>query len=141
MQSLNRTIPYRKALYANCGLKMKVLEYEPLQAGTYHHDKKARQSRRGIAMDSLLLFTDVGYRIAAGMAGLMAAVMAFCAVYALVIYLEGVAIVGWTTTMLFLSFAFFGLFIILAIVIKYLSLLLNLTFKRQRYLFDGIEKL
>ena len=29
MQSLNRTIPYRKALYANCGLKMKMLQYEP----------------------------------------------------------------------------------------------------------------
>ena len=92
-------------------------------------------------MDSLLLFTDVGYRIAAGMAGLMAAVMVFCALYALVIYIEGIAIVGWTTTILFLSFAFFGLFVILAIVIKYLSLLLNLTFKRQRYLFDVIEKL
>ena len=92
-------------------------------------------------MDSLLLFTDVGYRIAAGMAALMAIVMAFSAIYALVVYVSGIAIVGWTTTVLFLSFAFFGLFVILSIVIKYLALLLNLTFKRQRYLFDGIEKL
>ena len=141
MQSQNRTIPYRKALYANCGLKMRVLTYEPVSREAYQHDQKERQNRRGIAFDSLLLFTDIGYRMAAGMAGLMAAVMVFCAVYALVVYLEGIAIVGWTTTILFLSFAFFGLFVILAIVIKYLSLLLNLTFKRQRYLFDGIEKL
>lgn len=141
MQSLNRTIPYRKALYANCGLKMKVLTYSPIQKNGYYYDKKAKQSRRGLAIDSLLLFTDVGYKIAAGMAGLMALVMVFSAIYAMVIYLEGIAIVGWTTTLLFLSFAFFGLFVILAIVIKYLSLLLNLTFKRARYLFNGIEKL
>ena len=141
IQSLNRSIPYRKAMYANCGLRMQVLEYEPQTRGNYQYDKKARKSRRALAMDSLLLFTDVGYRVAAGMAALMAIVMMFTAVYALAIYMSGIAIVGWTTTVLFLAFAFFGLFVILSIVIKYLSLLLNLTFKRQRYLFEGIEKL
>lgn len=141
IQSLNRSIPYRKALYANCGLKMKVLEYDPVKKGNYRYDKKAKKTRRTLAVDSLLLFTDVGYRVAAWMAGLMAVVMVFTAVYALAIYISGIAIVGWTTTVLFLSFAFFGLFVILSIVIKYLSLLLSLTFKRQRYLFDGIEKL
>lgn len=141
IQSLNRSIPYRKAMYANCGLKMQVLEYEPQIRGNYQYDKKARKSRRTLALDSLLLFTDVGYRVAAWMAALMAVVMMCTAVYALAIYMSGIAIVGWTTTVLFLAFAFFGLFVILSIVIKYLSLLLNLTFKRQRYLFEGIEKL
>lgn len=141
IQSLNRSIPYRKALYASCGLKMKVLEYEPIKSCAYHYDKNARKTRKTLALDSLLLFTDVGYHIAAWMAGLMAVVMIFTAIYALAVYISGIAIVGWTTTVLFLSFAFFGLFVILSIVIKYLALLLNLTFKRQRYLFDGIEKL
>lgn len=141
IQSLNRSIPYRKAMYANCGLKMQILEYEPLTRGDYQYDKKARKSRRTLAIDSLLLFTDVGYRVAAWMAALMAVVMLFTAVYALAVYMSGIAIVGWTTTVLFLAFAFLGLFVILSIVIKYLSLLLNLTFKRQRYLFEGIEKL
>ena len=141
MQSLNRMIPYRKALYANCGLKMQYLEYEPVVECNYSYDRKAKEKRRGVAIDSLLLFTDVGYRIAAVLAGIMVALMMCIAIYALVIYVNGIAIVGWTTTILFLSFAFFGLFAILSIVIKYLSLLLNLTFKRQRYLFDKIEKL
>ena len=43
--------------------------------------------------------------------------------------------------MLFLSFAFFGLFLILTIIIKYLSLLLELNFKKQRYMFENVEKL
>ena len=141
IQALNRSIPYRKALYANCGLKMKVLTYEPVKKTNYRYDKKARKARRALAVDSLLLFTDVGYRVAAWMATLMAAVMICTAIYAIVVYMSGIAIVGWTTTVLFLAFAFFGLFTILSIVIKYLSLLLNLTFKKQRYLFDGIEKL
>lgn len=141
IQSLNRAIPYRKALYANCGLKYKKLTYEPTMAKEYVYTKKENKSRKKLALNSLLLFTDIGYSVAMCMAVVMAVVMIFMAVYAGVMFINGVAIVGWTTTMLFLSVAFFGLFVILAIVIKYLSLLLNLNFRRQRYMFTSIEKL
>ena len=36
---------------------------------------------------------------------------------------------------------FAGLFAVLTIVVKYLSLLLELTFKQQKYLVESIEKL
>ena len=48
---------------------------------------------------------------------------------------------GWTTTILFLSVAFFGLFGILTIIIKYLQLLMDLVFKRKHYSFESVEKL
>lgn len=141
IQSLNRSIPYRKALYANCGLKYKKLTYKPTMTNGYVHTKKEKKKRRKLALDSLLLFTDIGYSIAMCMAVIMAMVMIFAAIYTGVMFVKGVAIVGWTTTMLFLAAAFFGLFVILAIVIKYLSLLLNLNFRKQRYMFTSIEKL
>ena len=141
IQSLNRTIPYRKALYANCGLKLKNMEYEPVSKGLYEYDKRTRKGRRRLAADSLILFTDVGYSAAFTLSVLMAAVMVFMAVYALVMYFNGIAIEGWTTTVLFLAFAFFGLFSILTIVVKYLSLLLNINFKKHRYMFESVEKL
>ena len=48
---------------------------------------------------------------------------------------------GFTTTMLVLTGSFFGVFAILTIIIKYLSLLVNLIFKKQRYLVESIEKI
>ena len=42
---------------------------------------------------------------------------------------------------LFLSMAFFGLFGILTIIVKYLQLLISLNFKRKQYCFESIEKL
>jgi dolichol-phosphate mannosyltransferase len=141
VKSLNNTTPYRKALYANCGLPFKTIHYTPVQSGDYRHKKAERRDRRNLAVNALLLFTDIGYQAAAFMAVLMAAIMVLTAFYAIVIYTRGIAIVGWTTTILFLSGAFFGLFIILAIIIKYLSLLLNLNFRRQRYMFSSIEKI
>ena len=141
IQSLNNSIPYRKALYVNCGLKYKMLTYKPQAQNGYVKTAKEKKSRRNLAVNSLLLFTDMGYNIAMCMAVVMAAVMIFTALYTAVTFMKGIAVVGWTTTMLFLSGAFFGLFVILAIVIKYLSLLLNLNFQKQRYMFSSIEKL
>ena len=43
--------------------------------------------------------------------------------------------------MLFMSFAFFGLFGILTIIVKYLSVIVGLLFKRQQYMVEGLEKI
>ena len=61
--------------------------------------------------------------------------------YSAVIYATSNPVAGWTTTILFLSVAFFGLFGILTIVVKYLQLLVDLVFKRKHYSFESIEKL
>lgn len=141
IQSLNHAIPYRKAMYANCGLKMTSITYTPVTKSDYSHTKREQKDRRKLAINSLLLFTDIGYRATLLLSFIMAGVMVFSAIYALAMYIGGIAIEGWTTTILFLSFAFFGLFAILTVVIKYLSLLLDLTFKKQRYMFESVEKL
>ena len=61
-------------------------------------------------------------------------------VYSFICYFAGITISGWMTTILFLSFAFFGLFGILAIVIKYLQLIVNLVFKKKRFSYESIER-
>lgn len=139
--SLNRSIPYRKAVYANCGLRFKVMHFDPVFRTYYGKDKKTKRFRKNLALDALLLYTDIGTRFSTLMAGLMALIAAVLAVYSLVVYLNGIAVVGWTTTMLFLSFGFFGFFALMAVVIKYLSLILNIVFRKEKYLFQSIEKL
>ena len=139
--SLNRSIPYRKAVYANCGLRFKVMHFDPVFRTDYGKDKKTKRFRKNLALDALLLYTDIGTRFSTLMAGLMALIAVVLAVYSLVVYLNGIAVVGWTTTMLFLSFGFFGFFALMAVVIKYLSLILNIVFRKEKYLFQSIEKL
>ena len=92
-------------------------------------------------MVSLIMFTGMGYRFSKAMTILMMAVSLFMVVYSVVIYLTSNPIEGWTTTILFLSVAFFGLFGILTVIIKYLQLIIDLVFKRKHYSFESIEKL
>lgn len=141
INSMNKMIPYRKAVYANCGLKTDRIEYKVRNDMHGKTDAREKKYRAGLAVDSLILFTEIGYRFSKVMTMLMMCMSIFMIVYSIVIYTSFHPVAGWTTTILFLSVAFFGLFGVLTIIIKYLQLLVDLVFKRKHYSFEGIEKL
>ena len=127
-------LPYRKAAYAASGLKMTDIEFDGRLQGR-------APGRFGLAADSLVLYTDAGFKFSAGIALVMMALALVELVYTLVIFCTGQPIEGWTTTMFVLTLGFAGVFAILTVVIKYLSLLVDLVFKKQRYLIESIEKI
>ena len=141
VHSISKTVPYRKAIYASCGLKIDSLEYENKIYKNRLANKAESGFRKAIALDSLMLFTNVAFKLSTVMTFIMMGVTVGMAVYALVLFILGNTIEGWTTTVLFLSFGFFGIFVILAIIIKYLSLLLDLIFKKEKYFIMSIEKI
>ncbi len=133
VHSISENLPYRKAAYAACGLKMAEIEFE----GTFRSNEKGRF---GLAADSLVLYTDFGYKFSVGFTFLMMLATLAELIYTLVIWLAGHPIAGWTTTMFVLTFGLTGLFGILAVLLKYLTLLLRISFKKQSYLIESIEK-
>ena len=141
VDSMNKTIPYRKVIYANCGLKTDNIKYDVVDQVVLSADNKEKHYRSRLAIDSLILFTEMGYSFARTMTILMMCLSVFMVGYSIVIFATAHPVAGWTTTILFLSVAFLGLFGILTIVIKYLQLLVDLTFRRKQYSFESIEKL
>ncbi len=140
INAINKTIPYRKAIEANCGLKVANVEYNPSMSTMTKLDKNTKKERSKNAFDSLILFTDVCYKASVILSVLMILIVIAVAIYSIVMFVNQVAITGWTTTMLFLAFGFFGTFVIFAFIIKYLQVLLNLEFKKTNYLVESIEK-
>lgn len=142
VNAMSRTIPYRKAFYANCGLKSDIVIYQNLHIDKKKQTNLLKESRIDTAISTIILFTDVAYQFAIILSLIMMLVTIGTVLYTVITFLGHVKPVeGWTTTMLFLSFAFFGLFSISAIIIKYLSMILNLIFKQQKYTIESIEKL
>lgn len=136
--SINQAVLYRKAVIANCGLKMDTIKYP---VSTKNRDHKAfTRERRHLATDSLILFTDVGYKLSLFMSLFMMIAVLGIGIYTAIVYISGNPVEGWTPIMLFLAIGFFGLFGILTVCLKYLSLILSLIFKKQRYVIEGIEK-
>ena len=139
--SMNKSIVYRKALYANCGLNTDNIKYSVNRSTSKLVDRKEREYRSGLAVDTLILFTNVGYKASIAMTLLMMAISLLVIAYTVIAYFLVDPVAGWTTTILFLSFSFFGLFGILTIIIKYLQLLVDAMYRRKHYSFESIEKL
>ena len=138
---MSKTIPYRKGLYTNCGLKSHHIKYECKHTERVKVPKQQKKYRNRLALDTLLLFTNVGFVFSQLMTSLMMLISMFMGVYTVVMFALGKTVAGWTTTILFLSVSFLSLFAILTIIVKYLQMLLDLTFKRTKYSFEDIQKL
>ncbi len=132
--AMNENLPYRKAAFATSGLKIEVLEFDGCFSGT-------ESDRFELAVDSLVLYTDFGYRFSIRLSMLMMLVTIAELIYTLVIWLTGHPIAGWTTTMFVITFGMTGLFALLTVLIKYLSILLRLNFRRQAYQIESIDKI
>lgn len=134
VHAISENLPYRKAAYAASGLACATLNFE----GSAPSRGDAKLDK---AVDSLALYTNAGYKVSLGISLCMLTLTLFALVYTVVVWLSAQPVQGWTTTMLVLTAGLSGLFFILTIAVKYLNLLLNLVFKKQSYLIEGIEKL
>lgn len=137
IHSITQSIPYRKAAYANCGLAVDTITYK----STLNIHRKQYDDRRIVAVESLLLFTDVPFRATMMLAMLMFFISFAVGIYAVVYKFLSNPVEGWTTTIFFMSFGFSGLFAILSMVIRYMQTLVRLNFRKKDYLFESIEKL
>lgn len=139
VKSMGARTVYRKAVYASCGLPIDDFVYTPKKVDTYTDTQ--RTVKKNLALNSLILFTDIGYKISMGLSILMSFVLIARAVYTVVIFLSRDPVAGWTTTMLLVSMGFFGMFLLFAFVLKYLSLILTLVFSRKQYVIENIRKI
>lgn len=139
VKSMGTYIPYRKAVYANCGLKTCRIEYK-----TTDKSKRGKKTseRFSLAFDSFIYFTDALERLSKILCGIFLLSTVAIAVYILSdVLLHHNTADGWLSIMGFLSVGFFGLFLLLTVVLKYLSSIINLIFKQKRYVISDIEKI
>ena len=87
------------------------------------------------------VFTDIGYKISLFLTVAMSVVLLAAGIYTVAVFFSANPVAGWTTTMLVMSFGFFGLFVILAFVLKYLSVILNLVFVQKQYIVESVQKI
>ena len=141
IKSMGQYIPYRKAVYSNCGLKMSTIHYDSKDVTVRVKNKTVASERTSLALDSFIYFTNVLERISMVICGFFLILTVAMGIYIISDFFNAYKPVeGWLSTMGFLALGFFGVFALLTIILKYLSVLLNLIFKQQRYLVADIEK-
>lgn len=142
VNQMNIYVPYRKAMYMNCGLKTDTVVYDNKNTGHRNRNREERGNRSGLAVDTLVIFTDVlekfSMLVSVVLFGFLLIMFGWI-VYS--IFSEVRPVEGWLSLMALMSFGFFMLSVLMALIFKYLSIILNMSFKRQRYVIEGVEKL
>lgn len=142
IKSMGQYIPYRKAIYMNCGLRTATIRYDCKNEDIKRHHQTAASERTSLALDSFIYFTNVMERISTIISGAFLLLSVGMGLYTISdIFNKNKPVEGWLSTMSFLSLGFFGVFALLTIILKYLSVMLNLIFKQQQYLISDIEKI
>lgn len=136
----SKTIPYRKAIYTSSGLRVEKFEYIPLENTKGYIYPDIENTNK--AIDSLILFTNVAYKVALTFSGIMLLFMMCAAIYTVVAYFGfSKPVDGWAPLMGLISVGFFAVFLLITIMMKYLDVILRLIFKNQKYLVSSVEKL
>lgn len=138
--NMNERIIYRGILYKYSGFPSKTIMYEPLE-GLSDIRKTSFSDKVKIALDTLVSYSNIGTNMSILFASVFLLTSISLGLYALIIFftLEGV-IPGWTTTMLFLSASFSGVFIILGLQGRYISSIIYEIKKRPKYTVRSIER-
>ena len=138
--SISVKLPYRKAMYSNSGLKIATIEFR--KSNRLKNLTEKSYLRKKTAIDTLIIYTNLAFTVSVTISLLLM----FCTIgillYTMFIYFgKDKPIEGWTTIMLLLSGCFSGLFLLTTIIIKYLSVILELVFKKKSYIQENIEKI
>jgi dolichol-phosphate mannosyltransferase len=139
VHSMSADLPYRKAIYANCGMKLDFIGYKPINNDMVRG--KTYKNPVDTALTALVIFTNITYRISVVIAIIMAVFMFGFGMYTIVVYFSTRRPVeGWAPLMGLISAGFLGMFILLTFIIKYFDILLKSKFNRQRYLIQSVDK-
>ena len=142
VNQLNAYIPYRKVMYMNSGLKTDTIVYDNKERTKRHSNREERDNRSTLAVDALIIFTDVLEKISMAVSAVLFGALVFMFLYLVYSVFSKVRPVeGWMSIMALMSFGFFMMSVMMTLILKYLFVILNMSFRRQRYVIEGVEKL
>lgn len=139
---LNNTIPYRKMLYAASGLPTDYIRYTPVKSGKKgRRNRKESSYRLNAGINYMMIFTKIIEKITIFLSAVFLLVTIGTGAWALYsFFVEENVAAGWVSTMGVMSFGFFGVFLLISILIKYMSLILDMNYKKAAYVVESVNK-
>ncbi len=143
VNQMNTYVPYRKAMYMNSGLKTDTLVYDNKKENADRsRNSEERGNRNTLAADTIIIFTNVLEKISLAVSVVLLGALVIMFLYLIwSIFSKVRPVEGWLSIMFLMAFGFFMMSVMLTLILKYLSVLLNMGFKKQRYVIEGVEKL
>lgn len=143
VNQMNTYVPYRKVMYMNSGLKTDTIVYDNKgETAGRNRNREERGNRNTLAADTIIIFTNVLEKLSMTVSAILLGALIVMFIYLIwSIFSKVRPVEGWLSIMALMAFGFFMISVMLTLILKYLTVLLNMGFKKQRYVIEGVEKL
>lgn len=130
---------YRKILYLNTGFPNETIYYDSKKQ---IRSNKTLKEKISLGLEMILSFSNLGLDFTFLLSFIFFLISLSTGFYTIYIYLTYKQVIsGWTTTMLFLSFGFSGMFLITGILVKLLTMVLHETKDKPQYSIKNIKRI
>lgn len=128
---------YRKALYHYSGFNTFVYKYNPIN-DIKIENKMSLKEKINLGCEILMNFSELGVKLASSISLMFLLFTVLVIIYT--VYLNKIQ-EGWTILMVFMSISFSGVFLILAILAKYMTITMKEVKESPSYIFKRIDRL
>jgi len=140
INSMGGRIRYRKILYHTCGMQNIVLMYNPISR--LKGERKSIISNIHKGLEILSAYSKLPITLCNTISLLFLSITMLLGAYAIILYFVLEQIMeGWTTTMLFLSLGFSGVFCILSLIARFLIILYDEVAATKPYIYMDVKKI
>ncbi len=130
---------YRKILYLATGFPHDTIYYCSKKTVS---SNKTFKEKLNLGLEILLSFSNLGLDFTFLLSFVFFLISVLIGLYTIYIYLTYKQVIsGWTTTMLFLSFGFAGMFLITGILVKLLTMVLHETKDKPQYSVKSVKRI
>lgn len=137
VEELGIDVLYRKLSYANCGLKTTNVQYSGNKAN--YSNRQTSDDRKTQAMNNFIILTNIASKYSSIICIVMMLLTIMISIYTIVVFLKGMTVSGYTSTMLVLSGCMCVIFLLFNICIRYLSLLVRVLFNTNSPIIQSID--
>ena len=142
VKKMNRGIQYRKYLYVTSGLPYDYIMYKPVNSN--HERKTGRESayRLNSGISYMMIYTGIIERVTLILSAVFLLVSVGIGIWTIysLFYDKNLAS-GWVSLMGVISFGFFGVFLMIMFLTKYMNIILEVNTRRLDYIVESVDKL
>lgn len=142
VKKMNRGIQYRKYLYVISGLPFDYIKYKAVNDIRLKNTRRENSYRLSAGINYMMIYTKVIERITLMLSALFLLVSVGVGIWTIYsLFYDTNLVSGWVSLMGVISFGFFGVFLLIMFLTKYMNLILEVNTRGLDYVVESVEKL
>ena len=141
VKKMNRGIQYRKYLYVTSGLPFDYIQSKPVNGNREKNTRSESSYRLNSGISYMMIYTKVIEKVTLMLSAIFLLVSVGVGIWTIYsLFYDTNLAAGWVSLMGVISFGFFGVFLLIMFLTKYMNIILEVNTRRLDYIVESVDK-